>query len=83
MNTKFFIYLTILLSACSSQDKRLEYALKLAGENRQELEKVLKHYQNSPEKLAATHFLIQNMPYYYEYDGQQLDTVRSIIRDIQ
>lgn len=81
MNTKFFIYLTILLSACSSQDKRLEYALKLAGENRQELEKVLKHYQNSPEKLAATHFLIQNMPYYYEYDGQQLDTVRSIIKE--
>lgn len=81
MNMKFFIYLTILLSACSSQDKRLEYALKLAGENRQELEKVLKHYQNSPEKLAATHFLIQNMPYYYEYDGQQLDTVRSIIKE--
>ena len=26
-----------------------------------ELEKVLKHYQDSPEKLAAAHFLIQNI----------------------
>lgn len=82
MNIKIFIFLTILLSACSSyQDKRLEYALELAKENRQELEKVLKHYQNSQEKLAAAHFLIQNMPYYYEYDDQQLDTVRSIIKE--
>lgn len=82
MNTKLFIFLTILLSACSSyQDKRLEYALALAEENRQELEKVLKYYQNSPKKLAAAHFLIQNMPYYYEYDSQQLDTVKTIIKD--
>ena len=82
MNIKIFIFLTILLSACSSyQDKQLEYALELAKENRQELEKVLKHYQNSPEKLAAAHFLIQNMPYYYEYDGKQLDTVKSIIKE--
>ena len=42
---------------------------------------MLKHYQNSPEKLAAAHFLIQNMPYYYEYDGKQLDTVKSIIKE--
>ena len=62
MNIKIFIFLTIRLSACSSyQDKRLEYALELAEENRQELEKVLKHYQDSPEKLAAAHFLIQNI----------------------
>lgn len=62
MNIKIFIFLTIRLTACSSyQDKRLEYALELAEENRQELEKVLKHYQDSPEKLAAAHFLIQNI----------------------
>ena len=51
-----------LLSACSSyQDQQLEYALKLAKENRQELYDVLEYYQNEPEKLKATHFLIRNM----------------------
>ena len=62
MKTFFFIYLMALLSACSSyQDQQLEYALKLAKENRQELYDVLEYYQNEPEKLKATHFLIRNM----------------------
>lgn len=52
MNTKLLIYLMVLFSACTSYpDKRLEYALELASENRQELEKVLEHYQNDQEKL--------------------------------
>ncbi len=62
MNTKLLIYLMILFSACSSyQDQQLEYALKLAKGNRQELDKVLEYYQNEPEKLIAAHFLIRNM----------------------
>ena len=39
-------------------DKRLEQALLFAGDNRNELEKVLSHYENNPEKLEAAHFLI-------------------------
>lgn len=61
-NTKFLICLMLLFSACSSStEKQLDRVLELAGENRKELEKVLEHYQNDPEKLAAAHFLIQNM----------------------
>ena len=47
------------LFSCSSHDSRLEFALELAGENRTELEKVLKHYEDDPEKLAAARFLIE------------------------
>lgn len=59
---KLYVYIMILLSACSScQDQQLEYAFELAEENRQELNKVFKQYQNDPEKLTAAHFLIRNM----------------------
>ena len=58
MNIKLFIFLMILLSACSSQDNRLEYALRFAESNRTELEKVLDHYSTDPEKLEAARFHI-------------------------
>lgn len=62
MNTKFLICLLILFSGCSSYtDKQLESTLKLAAKNRQELEKVIEHYQNDPKKCSASHFLINNM----------------------
>lgn len=54
--------------ACGcSPENRLETALKLAGDNRQEMEKVLDHYRDEPEKLAAAEFLISNMPAHYSY----------------
>ena len=39
MNIKLFIFLMILLSACSSQDNRLEYALRFAESNKTPLNK--------------------------------------------
>lgn len=63
--------LTILLLAGCSEDKRyLRDALKAAGENRTELEAVLKHYRtvdNDPQKLEAAKYLIANMPAHYSY----------------
>ena len=65
-HTKLIILLTIFLIACVPQnDKQLSLVLDCAQENRQELEKVLYHYKNDPEKLAAARFLIVNMPYHY------------------
>ena len=52
------IVLASVFVACSSADKRLEYALSFAGDNRGELEKVLEHYGQEPEKLEAARFLI-------------------------
>ena len=62
--TFFLFYSTIIISltACHSlPDKQLKQALMLAGDNRSELEKVLAYYNDNPEKLAATRFLIINM----------------------
>lgn len=80
MSTKFLICLMVLFSACTSfTDKRLKYALDLAGENRQELEKVLEHYQNDPKRLMAARFLIENMPRWYGYEGRLLDSIRPVL----
>lgn len=74
------ILTAILLMACSSQnERRLEQALTFAGENRSELEKVLSHYENDPEKLEAARFLIRSMPRWYGYEGWQLDSIQSVL----
>ncbi|MCD7973708.1 MAG: transglutaminase-like domain-containing protein [Candidatus Azobacteroides sp.] len=61
-----------LFFSCINQEEiRLQRALKLAGENREELEKVLDHYKTMPDgnlKYKAARFLIENMIYYYSYD---------------
>lgn len=49
--------------------------------NRTELEKVLEHYKDDPEKYAAARFLIKNMPYRYGYDAWELDTIKYILSD--
>lgn len=55
--------LAIFIIACTSpDDKRLEQALQWAGDNRGELEKVLAHYTDDPERRATVRFLIMNMP---------------------
>ena len=70
-------------SGCShKKDSPLEEVLKLAGSNRHELERVIKHYSKDPEdslKLKAAEFLILNMPgkysKYYEAPWKDVATV--------
>jgi hypothetical protein len=62
------LYLSLL--SCG-QDRSLEQALELAGDNRSELEKVLVHYQKNPAdslKYKAACFLIENMPGHYSHN---------------
>lgn len=77
----FFLSVCIFFSlfSCGKFDKRdyLKEALVFAGENRSELEKVLKHYSENPAdslKYRAACFLIENMPYYHYYEGSELDS---------
>lgn len=44
------------------RDRQVEEALSLSGNNRNELEAVLKHYEGDGRKLEAARFLIGNMP---------------------
>ncbi len=67
MKTKIFIgFLSVFLFflSCKSYKTELESALQKAGDNRGELERVLKHYEAPSDslKLRAARFLIENMP---------------------
>lgn len=61
-----YLLLVIFLTACISPvNRHLDKTLSLAGENREELEKVLSYYASDSLKLAAARFLIMNMPYHF------------------
>lgn len=62
----------ILLCSC---EQKVDLALKFAGDNRQELEKVLDHFKNDPDplKYKAAKFLIENMPYHHALYGDIAD----------
>ena len=68
----------IIIFSCGPSDReQLNEALKFAGENRSELEKVLKHYENDSLKLKAAKFLIENMPFYFSYESEQLNQYKN------
>lgn len=55
---------------CACQKPGLEEALDAAGDNRKELEAVLEHYKDAPQKLQAARFLIENMDAHYFFEGE-------------
>ena len=70
----------ILVMACAPSP--LERALRQAGDNRPELERVLDHYAASPAdslKFQAARFLIENMPGHYTLVGEEVDSLRKKI----
>ena len=78
---KLFVILlipTLLLCSC---DRDLRLALNQSGDNRAELETVLKHYEKEGDdfKLEAAKFLIRNMPYNYSSVGEVIETYDSLI----
>ena len=57
----------VLGTSCSHYPKNVEQALRLAGDNRTELERVLEHYRKDSKdilKYRAACFLITNTPFY-------------------
>lgn len=82
-----WIYL-FLFTACHQPDTPLNFVLQYSGENRPELEKVLRHYSQNPGdslKLQAAIFLIENMPGHYNPESpilkkywKKVDTIKSV-----
>lgn len=74
------LYLILLLclavSCTSPEDRAIEATLTFAGANRAELEKVLHHYQDNPEKLAAARFLLVQMKDRHFYRSAGTDSIR-------
>ncbi|MDO5760460.1 MAG: RICIN domain-containing protein [Bacteroidota bacterium] len=81
-----FALAILLLSSVAvvSCDRRLDDALDMAGDNRVELEKVLRHYEEEGDTLKynAAKFLIENMPYRYSYSGACLDSLDKAYLDM-
>ncbi|WP_455628563.1 hypothetical protein [Parabacteroides chinchillae] len=77
---RYFIFIIIagLLSCSSEEDKRLVAALKFAGDNHIELEKVLTHYKDDTLKLKAARFLIENMPQHYSLEILHADELEQL-----
>lgn len=73
------LILLLMTAACRTDSGRLDAALKSAGSNRAELEAVIAHYADSPEKQAAARWLIANMPGHYGYEGSLLDSVETTL----
>ena len=73
-NIIFVLILPFILS-CNGIPSRVKKALDKAGNNKRELLKVINHYKKlkDQEKLKATYFLLENMPYNYSYKGKLLD----------
>ena len=70
----------LLLAGClMSCDHIPEQALRQAGDNRAELEKVLAHFKDNPDplKYRAAKFLIEGMPYHYTYEGKAIEAYDS------
>ena len=66
-----FLFAILILSFCSC-DSRLDFSLENAGENKDELEKVLEHFEHDPNplKYEAAKFLIENMPFHQTTTGE-------------
>ncbi|KAA6321797.1 hypothetical protein EZS27_028591, partial [termite gut metagenome] len=79
------LFFTYFLFSCTHYSSEIEDVLKQAGNNRSELETVLKHYRSRSEdslKLRAAEFLIVNMPGKYSkyYDASWNDVATVSLR---
>lgn len=82
----FCLFALIVTAACSPYPAEVEHALKLAGDNRAELEKALEHYNNRPEdrlKLQSAYFLIANMPYHFAVQNRALEAFKSYLKQVE
>lgn len=71
--------LSVFLNSCVVFElDKSELVLTLSGNNRDELNKVLVHFKNEPEKLKAVHFLIENMPEHFAQDLQIIESLNPI-----
>lgn len=75
--TKLLTVLIILFSSCMSEyEKDIAFALSIAENNKEEIQKVLNYYKGDSLKYKAAIFLLKNVPYHYCYKGWQIDSLK-------
>jgi len=80
LKLKFVALLFFLLAGCNPLPSNVRTALQVAGENRQELEVVITHFESSgdPNKLQAAYYLIAGLPGQYHYKGGLVEAHREV-----
>lgn len=78
----FICFLSLCFVSCNRYDVQLKSALEEAEENRKELEKVLKYYENDEEKKEAAKFLIRNMPVHFSSVDNHLENYYNTVDSI-
>lgn len=73
---KYILYflLAVLVSGCGWN--KPSHALEDILKKHLQLKEVLKRYETDTLKLQAAKFLIENLPYYYSYEGEQIEHYR-------
>ncbi|MCD8184479.1 MAG: hypothetical protein LUE99_17010 [Bacteroides sp.] len=68
-----------------NEDRCIEDTLTFAGDNRQELERVLSYYEDKRDTLKwkAARFLIANMKDKFSYDVPELDSIRQAMINVK
>lgn len=81
----FGLILMIISLSCQGVPSEVKKVLKLAGANKDELKKVIDHYQKPKDslKLKSAYFLIKNMTYKYSLEGAQLNKFNTIFSELE
>lgn len=76
---KDLILCIVTLCVCSCTNNiGLERTWERAGENRAELERVLRHYENDERKFHAALFLLERMADCYSYADPRIDSLKQL-----
>lgn len=82
----YILFIVLFLGGCKMQtvNTGIEEALSKAGDNREELFRVIRHYQESGDslKLKAAQFLIENMADKYYLTGNVIDEYYTFIDSV-
>jgi len=77
---KNFLIIFLGSTASCKRNVNLNYALKMAGNNKAQLTRVLEHYSKPADSLKrrAAEFLISNMPVHHGYYGSEITKYSNI-----
>ena len=75
---KLILWISVLGMLSCTRNPGLERTFQRAGENRAELEKVLRHYEGDGRKYRAALFLLERMADCYGYDNPRIDSMKQL-----
>ena len=75
---RLILLLSVLGMLSCTRNENMERTFQRAGENRAELEKVLRHYEDDDRKYYAACYLIEHMADCYSYRSDRIDSLMKL-----